>query len=203
MITKECDAGESVIERHLYDKLSMASISVLLRAVDPSRSQSRKDSTRGEIPRRARLRQRRGRRRNRDTMPTSGRFKELWSMRCSMTSKPRHVTRRHPWQGGGAITRCSIVHYPHPARCSRACIIYYARLKAELEEHFAKEEKLVFPLMRHPHPDFKAARARAGAARRSTAARETSSRRSGTDRPAHARRPPPDLPPFHRHGPAL
>ena len=30
----------------------------------------------------------------------------------------------------------------------------YAGLKAELEEHFAKEEQLVFPLMRqHPHPD--------------------------------------------------
>ena len=30
----------------------------------------------------------------------------------------------------------------------------YSDLKAELEEHFAKEERLVFPLMRqHPHPE--------------------------------------------------
>ena len=52
------------------------------------------------------------------------------------------------------LNKILIVHYPHHGEMLTRLHHLYAGLKAELEEHFAKEEKLVFPLMRqHPHPD--------------------------------------------------
>ena len=52
------------------------------------------------------------------------------------------------------LNKILIVHYPHHGKMLTRLHHLYAGLKAELEEHFAKEEQLVFPLMRqHPHPD--------------------------------------------------
>ena len=52
------------------------------------------------------------------------------------------------------LNKILIVHYPHHGEMLTKLHHLYAGLKAELEEHFAKEERLVFPLMRqHPHPD--------------------------------------------------
>ena len=54
------------------------------------------------------------------------------------------------------LNKILIVHYPHHGEMLTRLHHLYAGLKAELEEHFAKEEQLVFPLMRqHPHPDEK------------------------------------------------
>lgn len=52
------------------------------------------------------------------------------------------------------LNKILIVHYPHHGEMLTRLHHLYAGLKAELEKHFAKEEQLVFPLMRqHPHPD--------------------------------------------------
>lgn len=52
------------------------------------------------------------------------------------------------------LNKILIVHYPHHGEMLTKLHHLYAGLKAELEEHFAKEERFVFPLMRqHPHPD--------------------------------------------------
>ena len=52
------------------------------------------------------------------------------------------------------LNKILIVHYPHHGEMLTKLHHLYAGLKAELEEHFAKEERLVFPLMhQHPHPD--------------------------------------------------
>lgn len=52
------------------------------------------------------------------------------------------------------LNKILIVHYPHHGEMLTKLHHLYAGLKAELEEHFAKEERLVFPMMRqHPHPD--------------------------------------------------
>lgn len=52
------------------------------------------------------------------------------------------------------LNKILIVHYLHHGEMLTKLHHLYAGLKAELEEHFAKEERLVFPLMRqHPHPD--------------------------------------------------
>ena len=68
-----------------------------------------------------------------------------------------HVTDRHLMaETEDLLNKILIVHYPHHGEMLTRLHHLYAGLKAELEEHFAKEEKLVFPLMRqHPHPDEK------------------------------------------------
>nr|WP_314505957.1 DUF542 domain-containing protein [uncultured Lachnoanaerobaculum sp.] len=54
------------------------------------------------------------------------------------------------------LNKILIVHYPHHGEELAKIHNLFARMKAELEEHFAKEERLVFPLMRsNPHPDKK------------------------------------------------
>ncbi|WP_444318105.1 DUF542 domain-containing protein [Megasphaera sp.] len=66
-----------------------------------------------------------------------------------------HVTdRRLMAETEELLNKILIVHYPHHGKMLTRLHHLYAGLKAELEEHFAKEEQLVFPLMRqHPHPD--------------------------------------------------
>ena len=68
-----------------------------------------------------------------------------------------HVTDRKLMAETEAyLNKILIVHYPHHGEMLTRLHHLYAGLKAELEEHFAKEEQLVFPLMRqHPHPDAK------------------------------------------------
>lgn len=52
------------------------------------------------------------------------------------------------------LNKILIVHYPHHGKELTLVHRQFAMLKAELEEHFAKEERLVFPIMRaNPHPD--------------------------------------------------
>lgn len=51
------------------------------------------------------------------------------------------------------LNKILIVHYPHHGEMLTQLHHLFANLKAELEEHFAKEERLVFPLMReNPQP---------------------------------------------------
>lgn len=66
-----------------------------------------------------------------------------------------HVTdRRLIAEAEELLNKILIVHYPHHGEMLTRLHHLYAGLKAELEEHFAKEEQLVFPQMRrHPHPD--------------------------------------------------
>ena len=66
-----------------------------------------------------------------------------------------HVTdRRLMAETEELLNKILIVHYPHHGKMLTRLHHLYAGLKAELEEHFAKEEQLVFPLMRqHPHSD--------------------------------------------------
>lgn len=68
-----------------------------------------------------------------------------------------HVTDRKLMAETEAyLNKILIVHYLHHGEMLTRLHHLYAGLKAELEEHFAKEEQLVFPLMRqHPHPDAK------------------------------------------------
>ncbi|WP_314022045.1 DUF542 domain-containing protein [Mogibacterium diversum] len=52
------------------------------------------------------------------------------------------------------INKILVVHYTHHAEELTKIHNLFAAMKAELEVHFAKEERLVFPLMRaNPHPD--------------------------------------------------
>jgi len=66
-----------------------------------------------------------------------------------------HVTEREMMgQIEQLLNKILVVHYPHHGTALAKIHNLFARLKADLEEHFAKEERLVFPLMRsHPHPD--------------------------------------------------
>ena len=66
-----------------------------------------------------------------------------------------HVTdRRLMAETEDLLNKILIVHYPHHGELLTRLHHLYSGLKAELEEHFAKEERLVFPLMReHPHPE--------------------------------------------------
>lgn len=66
-----------------------------------------------------------------------------------------HVTdRRLMAETEELLNKILIVHYPHHGEMLTKLHHLYSDLKAELEEHFAKEERLVFPLMRqHPHPE--------------------------------------------------
>ena len=66
-----------------------------------------------------------------------------------------HVTdRRLMAETEELLNKILIVHYPHHGELLTRLHHLYSGLKAELEEHFAKEERLVFPLMReHPHPE--------------------------------------------------
>ena len=66
-----------------------------------------------------------------------------------------HVTERRLMAAvEEGLNKILLVHYPHHGEALTRLHHTYAALKAELEEHFAKEEKLVFPLMReHTHPD--------------------------------------------------
>lgn len=49
------------------------------------------------------------------------------------------------------LNKILIVHYPHHGEMLTKLHHLYSALKADLEEHFAKEERLLFPLM-HEHP---------------------------------------------------
>ena len=52
------------------------------------------------------------------------------------------------------LNKILVVHYPHHGEELAQIHNLFARLKAELEEHFAKEERLVFPMMRsNPYPN--------------------------------------------------
>ena len=52
------------------------------------------------------------------------------------------------------LNKILIVHYQHHGAELTKIHNLFARMKAELEEHFAKEERLIFPLMRsNHHPD--------------------------------------------------
>lgn len=66
-----------------------------------------------------------------------------------------HVTEREMMgQIELLLNKILLVHYPHHGTELSKIHNLFARLKADLEEHFAKEERLVFPLMRsHSHPD--------------------------------------------------
>ncbi len=66
-----------------------------------------------------------------------------------------HVTdRKLMAEAEQLLNKILVVHYPHHGEMLTKLHHLYAGLKAELEEHFAKEERLVFPLMReHVHPD--------------------------------------------------
>lgn len=66
-----------------------------------------------------------------------------------------HVTEREMMgQIEQLLNKILVVHYPHHGAELSKIHNLFARLKADLEEHFAKEERLVFPLMRaNPHPD--------------------------------------------------
>lgn len=65
-----------------------------------------------------------------------------------------HVTDRKLMQETEELlNKILIVHYPHHGALLTELHSRYAKLKAELEEHFAKEERYVFPLMRdNLHP---------------------------------------------------
>lgn len=66
-----------------------------------------------------------------------------------------HVTERQMMaEAEQLMNKILIVHYPHHSELLTRLHHLYAMLKIDLEEHFAKEERLVFPLMpEHPHPD--------------------------------------------------
>ena len=66
-----------------------------------------------------------------------------------------HVTEREMMdQIEKLLNKILIVHYPHHGAELAKIHNLFARMKADLEEHFAKEERLVFPLMRsNQHPD--------------------------------------------------
>lgn len=66
-----------------------------------------------------------------------------------------HVTEREMMgQIDQLLNKILIVHYPHHGEELTRVHSLFSRAKADLEEHFAKEERLVFPLMRaNPHPD--------------------------------------------------
>ena len=66
-----------------------------------------------------------------------------------------HVTEREMMgQAEELLNKILIVHYPHHGELLTQLHHLYCALKAELEEHFAKEERLVFPLLRQqPQPD--------------------------------------------------
>jgi regulator of cell morphogenesis and NO signaling len=54
------------------------------------------------------------------------------------------------------LNKILIVHYPHHGEFLTKLHHLYSGLKADLEEHFAKEERLLFPLMQaHPNPTTK------------------------------------------------
>lgn len=60
-----------------------------------------------------------------------------------------HVTERKMMeQIEQDLNRILVVHYPRRGEELARIHNRFSRLKAELEEHFAKEERLVFPLMR-------------------------------------------------------
>ena len=64
-----------------------------------------------------------------------------------------HVTEREQMASvEQLLNKILIVHYPHHGELLTKLHSLYAHLKAELEEHFAKEERLVFPLMRANMP---------------------------------------------------
>lgn len=66
-----------------------------------------------------------------------------------------HVTERQMMaEAEQLMNKILIVHYPHHSELLTRLHHLYGMLKIDLEEHFAKEERLVFPLMHeHPHPD--------------------------------------------------
>ena len=66
-----------------------------------------------------------------------------------------HITEREMMDEIDALlNKILVVHYPNHGEELTQIHNLFARLKAELEEHFAKEERLVFPMMRaNPHPD--------------------------------------------------
>lgn len=66
-----------------------------------------------------------------------------------------HVTERQMMaEAEQLMNKILIVHYPHHSELLTQLHHLYGMLKIDLEEHFAKEERLVFPLMHeHPHPD--------------------------------------------------
>lgn len=66
-----------------------------------------------------------------------------------------HVTEREMMeQIEKLLNKILIVHYLHHGAELAKIHNLFARMKAELEEHFAKEERLIFPLMRsNHHPD--------------------------------------------------
>ncbi|MFC2767659.1 MAG: DUF542 domain-containing protein [Mitsuokella sp.] len=57
------------------------------------------------------------------------------------------------------LNKILIVHYPHHGKMLTELHSRYAKLKAALEEHFAREERYVFPLMRDTMPPTGTARA--------------------------------------------
>lgn len=58
-----------------------------------------------------------------------------------------HVTEREMMgQIDQLLNKILIVHYPHHGEELTRVHSLFSRAKADLEEHFAKEERLVFPL---------------------------------------------------------
>ena len=66
-----------------------------------------------------------------------------------------HVTERQMMtEAEQLMNKILIVHYPHHSELLTRLHHLYGMLKIDLEEHFAKEERLVFPLLRQqPQPD--------------------------------------------------
>jgi len=66
-----------------------------------------------------------------------------------------HVTERQLMaEAEKLLNKILLVHYTNHAALLTKLHHLFARLKADLEEHFAQEERLVFPMMRqHPHPE--------------------------------------------------
>ncbi|WP_409337342.1 DUF542 domain-containing protein [Eubacterium sp. F2] len=66
-----------------------------------------------------------------------------------------HVTdRRLMKDAEDSLNKILIAHYPHHGEMLTELHHKFALLKADLEEHFAKEERYTFPIMRaNPEPD--------------------------------------------------
>lgn len=98
----------------------------------------------------------RGRPETKDGFASIESFKALSIGEMLSDLETTHHVAERDWmaQAEALLNKILIVHYPHHGAFLSKLHRHFALMKAELEEHFAKEERLVFPLMRaKPKPD--------------------------------------------------
>ena len=95
--------------------------------------------------------------RNTNTADSINRFRELSvSEMLDDLESTHHITERKLMNEAEAyLDKILVVHYPHHGELLTRLHHLYMMLEADLKEHFAKEERLIFPIMReNPTPDF-------------------------------------------------